>query len=71
MTAAGGIDFDRVDGADGRRFLPETMGGGVGIADVDADGDLDLLTGADSGAAIVQWNEAIAALEMSDSVITG
>jgi hypothetical protein len=43
VTAAWGIDFDRVDGADGRRFLPETMGGGVGIADVDADGDLDLL----------------------------
>ena len=43
VAAAWGIDFDRVDGADGRRFLPETMGGGVGIADVDADGDLDLL----------------------------
>ena len=43
VTAAWGVDFDRVDGADGRRFLPETMGGGVGIADVDADGDLDLL----------------------------
>lgn len=40
-------------------------------ADLDADGDLDLLTGADSDAATVQWNETVAALELSDSVITG
>jgi hypothetical protein len=43
VTEAWGIDFRRTDGADGRRLLPETMGGGVGVWDVDADGDLDLL----------------------------
>ncbi|MBM4100037.1 MAG: CRTAC1 family protein [Planctomycetes bacterium] len=37
------IDFLRTSGADGRRFLPETMGGGVAVWDVDGDGDLDLL----------------------------
>ena len=43
VTDAWGIDFRRTDGADGRRLLPETMGGGVAVWDVDADGDLDLL----------------------------
>jgi hypothetical protein len=43
VTAAWGIDFRRTSGADGRRFLPETMGGGVAIWDLDGDGDLDLL----------------------------
>ncbi len=40
---AWGIDFARTNGADGRTLLPETMGGGVAIADVDGDGDMDLL----------------------------
>lgn len=43
MSARWGIDFDRVNGAAGERLLPETMGGGVAVWDVDADGDLDLL----------------------------
>lgn len=43
VTDAWGIEFRRTDGADGRRLLPETMGGGVATWDVDADGDLDLL----------------------------
>ena len=43
MAGAWGIDFRRTSGADGRRFLPETMGGGVAVWDVDGDGDLDLL----------------------------
>lgn len=43
VAEAWGIDFRRTDGADGRRLLPETMGGGVATWDVDADGDLDLL----------------------------
>ena len=42
-TEAWGIDFRRTAGADGRRFLPETMGGGIAVWDVDSDGDLDLL----------------------------
>ena len=43
MTQRWGVDFRRTSGADGRRFLPETMGGGVAVWDVDRDGDLDLL----------------------------
>ena len=43
VTGAWGVDFRRTGGADGRRFLPETMGGGVAVWDVDRDGDLDLL----------------------------
>jgi hypothetical protein len=38
-----GVGIDRLTGAAGDRLLPETMGGGVGVWDVDADGDLDLL----------------------------
>ncbi len=37
-----GLDFVHVDGADGRKLLPETMGGGVCLFDQDGDGDLDL-----------------------------
>jgi hypothetical protein len=43
VTAAWGIDFTRTNGADGRRLLPETMGGGVCVADVTGDGREDLL----------------------------
>ena len=42
-TERWGIDFRRTSGADGRRFLPETMGGGAAVWDLDGDGDLDLL----------------------------
>lgn len=43
VTRAAGVDFDRVSGADGRKLLPETLGGGGGFVDVDADGDADLV----------------------------
>ncbi len=42
VTHSAGIDFVRTDGADGRKLLPETMGGGVAVADFDGDGSLDL-----------------------------
>ncbi|MBL9141928.1 MAG: CRTAC1 family protein [Phycisphaerae bacterium] len=42
VTESAGIDFQRVDGADGRKLLPETMGGGVAIADFNGDGTLDV-----------------------------
>jgi len=38
-----GIAFRHVTGAYGRKYLPETMGSGVGILDYDSDGDPDLL----------------------------
>ena len=36
-----GIDFDHHSGFDGRPMMPEMMGGGVALADLDGDGDLD------------------------------
>ncbi len=43
IDSAAGIDFERVNGADGRKLLPETLGGGAGFVDVDGDGDADLV----------------------------
>ena len=42
VTLAAGIDFVHQTGASGRRYFPETMGGGVAFLDYDGDGDLDL-----------------------------
>ncbi len=39
---ASGLDFLHVSGASGRRYLPETMGGGVCVFDADGDGWLDI-----------------------------
>lgn len=41
-TADFGLDFVHHSGADGRKFMPETMGPGVALFDRDGDGDLDL-----------------------------
>ncbi|MDG2072643.1 MAG: CRTAC1 family protein [Pseudomonadales bacterium] len=41
-ASAAGIDFQQVSGHGGRHLMPEIMGGGVALADVDGDGDLDL-----------------------------
>ncbi len=43
VREAAGIDFVHVNGAAGKKLLPETMGSGVGMLDHDGDGDLDLL----------------------------
>ncbi|MEM8883085.1 MAG: CRTAC1 family protein, partial [Planctomycetota bacterium] len=43
VTKEAGIDFVHVNGAAGNKWLPETMGGGVGVLDYDVDGDPDLL----------------------------
>src|SRR5206468_8418082 len=42
--AAGmGIAFTHVNGAAGKKWMPETMGGGVAVLDYDSDGRPDLL----------------------------
>ncbi len=38
-----GIDFEHVNGAFGKKYLPETMGSGVAMLDYDGDGRSDLL----------------------------
>jgi hypothetical protein len=43
VTAAAGIGYVHANGAYGDKLLPETMGGGVAVFDVDSDGDADLL----------------------------
>ena len=43
VTAEAGIRFQRFNGADGEKLLPETMGGGGGFLDYDGDGAPDLL----------------------------
>jgi predicted nucleotidyltransferase len=41
-SADAGIDFRHVSGHSGRHLMPEIMGGGVALADLDGDNDLDL-----------------------------
>ncbi len=43
ITAEAGIDWQHVNGMEGEKLLPETMGGGVAVFDFDRDGDNDLL----------------------------
>ena len=43
ITHSSGVGFVHVNGAYGKRFLPETMGGGLALFDYDNDGDQDLL----------------------------
>ena len=43
ITKASGIDFMHINGAQGDRMLPETMGGGVTFFDYDQDDDQDIL----------------------------
>ncbi len=42
-AAALGVDFVHVTGAQGKKWMPETMGGGVAVLDYDGDGRPDLL----------------------------
>ena len=42
-AAAMGVDFTHVTGASGKKWMPETMGGGVAVLDYDGDGRPDLL----------------------------
>jgi hypothetical protein len=43
VTASAGLRFQHVNGADGRKLLPETLGSGAAFLDVDRDGWLDIL----------------------------
>ncbi len=42
VAVASGIDFRHVSGAEGSYLMPEIMGGGVALVDIDGDGDLDV-----------------------------
>jgi len=43
MTETSGIDFKHFNGAYGEKLLPETMGSGVAIVDIDNDGNEDVI----------------------------
>jgi hypothetical protein len=43
VTARAGIRFQHVNGARGRKYMPETMGSGCAFLDLDNDGWLDIL----------------------------
>ncbi len=43
VTKASGVSFIHVNGAAGKKWMPETMGSGVGAFDADGDGRIDLL----------------------------
>lgn len=43
ITASAGIDFVHINGAAGRKWMPETVGGGGGFFDYDCDGRADIL----------------------------
>ncbi len=42
VTQEAGIDFHHVNGASGRKYMPETMGSGAAFLDYDGDGWLDV-----------------------------
>jgi len=42
VTAAWGLGFRHHNGSSGRRYMPETLGGGVVVLDYDLDGDWDV-----------------------------
>ncbi len=43
VTTSAGIDWVHVNGMEGEKLLPETMGGGIAVFDFDRDNDNDLL----------------------------
>jgi hypothetical protein len=43
VTERAGIGFTHVNGASGKKYLPETMGSGCAFFDFDSDGDQDIL----------------------------
>jgi hypothetical protein len=43
VTAEAGISFTHVNGATGKKYMPETMGSGCAFLDYDNDGKLDIL----------------------------
>ncbi len=43
ITKKSGVNFKHINGVYGEKFLPETMGSGVALNDLDNDGDIDLI----------------------------
>src|SRR5450759_6018359 len=43
VTKASGVAFTHVNGAAGKKWMPETMGSGAAAFDADGDGRIDLL----------------------------
>ncbi|MCZ6805667.1 MAG: hypothetical protein O7F08_01835, partial [Deltaproteobacteria bacterium] len=42
IAAESGLDFEHINGASGKWYMPEIIGGGVALFDADGDGDLDV-----------------------------
>ena len=51
-----GLRFEHVNGATGEYYLPEIMGAGAALVDIDGDGDMDVLI-PNSGANQLVWRE--------------
>mgnify|MGYP006294251167 FL=1 len=49
VTESAGVDFEYVNGAEGKFWFPEIMGGGAALLDFDGDGRMDLYLAVRSG----------------------